>query len=380
MYGYLLSPLKRRILLELQDSFTKHPVYHKVVPFIQNRYAFDERPQFGIVLKGASATPVQLAADHHLGTVVSHVMLAYFGEPVFPLEWVREDMGAIRANNGTFPSPSGVYYLEVLSAPPDPQRPGQFIIDPLLTVTDEWLLRFNTGTETRVTLAHPPVPKTLRVWLNRNTLLKEGTDFTVNYTTGEVAILSNRFKGSYWTADYRYAVESIGPVDFYWNQSDTKTLPGVVMAFGKRAKVGDKVGIVIYPDRVDTAKAYGGRMDVSFDLEVIARDAVQVEEMADYTMMALWSDKRSSLSFEGIEIMECSISGESEDVYDEAGDDYFYTANLSLRIQTDWEVHTPLPMTISKITPEVTPLSHGKLFFGAHPVLVGRNNDFERLG
>jgi hypothetical protein len=36
MYYYLLSSLKRRLILELQDSFSRHPVYEKVVPFIQN--------------------------------------------------------------------------------------------------------------------------------------------------------------------------------------------------------------------------------------------------------------------------------------------------------------------------------------------------------
>jgi len=379
MYAYLLSPLKRRLLLELQESFTRHPVYHKIVPFIQNRFAFDERPQYGIVMKGGSVTPVQLAADHHLGTVVSHVMLAYFGQPVFPLEWVREDTGAIRANRNVMPTLPGVYYLEVLQAPTDPQRPGQFIIDPLLTVTDEFLLQFETGLETSVTLKHPPLSGTLRVWENRRTLLREGVDYTVDYPTGTLTLLTPYRARAYLTADYRYPVASIGPVDFYWNRADVSTLPGVVLAFGKRAKKGDKVGVVVYPDRVDTARAYGGRIDANFDLDVIARDSNQVEEIADYALMAFWYEKRSSLSFEGIEVMECSISGESEDVYDEAGDDYYYQASLSLRVQADWEVHVPLPLTISRVTPEPKPLAGAGLYFAAHPVIVGRNNDYERL-
>ena len=55
MYFYLISSLKRRLIEELKDSFARHPLYKKIVPFIQNKYAFDERPQYGIVVKGSSA-------------------------------------------------------------------------------------------------------------------------------------------------------------------------------------------------------------------------------------------------------------------------------------------------------------------------------------
>ena len=80
MYYYLISSLKRRLILELQDSFAQHPIYSKIVPWIQNKYTFDERPQFGIVVKGSSANKVALSGDNFMGTVESHVMLAYIGE------------------------------------------------------------------------------------------------------------------------------------------------------------------------------------------------------------------------------------------------------------------------------------------------------------
>jgi hypothetical protein len=89
MYYYLIGALKRRLILELQDSFSRHAIYQKITPFIQNKFAFSERPQFGIVVKGSSANKVQLSADNFIGTVQSHVMLAYVDQPAHPIEWHR---------------------------------------------------------------------------------------------------------------------------------------------------------------------------------------------------------------------------------------------------------------------------------------------------
>ncbi len=382
MYAYFLSPLKRRILQELKDSFARHPVYSKIVPYIENKYVFEERPPYGIVLKGTSINKTQLAADNYIGTVVSHVMLATFGQPVYPLEWIREDHSAVRANGGRFPTAPGVYYLRIEEAPTNPQQPGKFIIDPLLTVTDE-VASFRPTDDPRVFyLQHMPVDNTFRLWLNRSVFLREGLDFTRDQD--RVTLTDSPAKGQVFSSDYRYAVPRIGPVDFYWNTSDQTTLPGVVLAFGKRAATGNTVGVVVYPNRVDAAQAYGGRIDANFDLTILAQDPIQMEEIADHAMMVFLQERRSTLGFEGIEVVDVSLTGESEDVYDEAGDTYYYQVGLSLQVQADWEVHYPLPLTISRVSQEeprgIKPLAGNSLYFAAHPVIVGRNSDFERIG
>lgn len=397
MYYYLLQALKRRLVLELKDSFSQHPVYEKIVPYIENKYAFKERPQYGIVVKGSSANKVSLSADNFLGSVMSHVMLAYVGAPSYPLEWVREDLACVKANDGRMPTPPGVYYLEILEAPTTSQEMGSYVIDPLLTVNDEPVLRFLTGVESEAQLQQLPLKGTLRLWENRRFLLTEGTHYNVDYTTGSIELLSQSSPGATLTADYRYSVPSVGPISFKWNTGDFETLPGVVMAFGKRAQKGDKLAVVVYEDRVESAGAYGGRFDVSFDLDVIARDTVQMEEISDLIIMYLWAQKRSALSAEGIEITDVSIGGEAEEIYDETGDDYFFNASLSIQLQADWEVHVPLPLTISRVrdtTPEAdkaaSPLDPikvttlhgdvgGKLFYATLPVIKGLNNDFERI-
>ena len=397
MYFYLVQALKRRLVLELKDSFSQHPVYEKIVPYIQNKYAFDERPQMGIVVKGSSANKVQLSADNFLGSVESHVMLAYVGAPVYPIEWVREDLACLNANHGVVPTPPGIYYLEILSAPENAQSEGSFILDPLLTVNDEAVLRFVSGIESEAQLQRLPVKGTLRLWENRKFLLSEGTHYRVDYETGAIELLIRSAAGAVLTADYRYSVPSVGPVPYQWNRSDFATLPGVVLAFGKRGKVGDKVAIVVYEDRVQTANAYGGRFDATFELDALARDPTQMEELADLIIMYLWAQKRSVLSSEGIEITDISMGGEAEEIYDETSDDSFYNASLSIQMQADWEIHIPLPLTVSRVTPttaltdkSANPLDtqqattiindvQNKLFFATMPVIAGRNNNFERI-
>jgi hypothetical protein len=383
VYYYLLSSTKRRLILELQDSFSRHPIYSKLVDYIQTKYSFKERPHFGIVLKGSSVNKVALSSDNFLGRVHSHVMLAYLGEPVYPLEWVREDLAKIR-QTGYMPTAPGVYYMEILSAPTNPTEPGTFVIDPLLTVPDEAVIQFTSGIEQHATLQNVPSPGTLRLWLNRRILLQEGADYTVD--SSNIQFIRHYSENDQITAEYRYPVDSIGPVDFYWNQANFSTLPGVVLAFGKRAKVGDKVAIVVYQDRVDTALAYGGKFEFSFDLDVIATDPAQMEEITDLVIMYLWGEKKSRLEFEGLEITDISMGGESEEAYDEQADLYFYTAAISLAMRGDWEIHIPLPLTISRATTEQPDGSNGlrlevgRLFYATSPIVVGRNNDYERIG
>jgi hypothetical protein len=290
------------------------------------------------------------------------------------------------------PTAPGVYYLEVLKAPTDAGDQGAFIIDPLLTASDEPVLMFRTGVEAEAQLQQVPVRHTLRLYENRNFLLRENTDYSVDYQTGAIQLLTAFGAGSTLSADYRYAGPSIGPVPFYWNTPDSTTLPGVVLAFGKRAEDGQKVAVVVYQDRVDAAKAFGGKFEVSFDMDVIARDTVQMEEIADLTMMYLWAHKKERLEFEGIEIMDVSMGGEAEEVADETGEEFFYQASLSVQLRADWEAHVPLPLTISKVT-QTTPQGDtdprapsgiqavvSDLFFETHPILQGRNDSYERIG
>lgn len=378
MYYNLVQSLKRRLIHELVQCYSTHTLYKKITPFIQGRFDFDERPQFGIVVKSSGANKVVLSGDNYVGTIQSYVMLAYVGQASFPLEWVKEDLECVRAHKG-MPTPPGVYYLEILSAPSNASEVGYFVIDPLLTVIDEpvfVLASPGLGGEAR--LMSLPLQGTLRLYENRKYMLQEGTDYRIDYTTGEIEILYQYGGGAAITADYRYAQPSRGPFEFKWDTADIRTLPGVVLAFGKRAVAGDKVAIVVYKDRVDTAKAYGGKTEVSFDLDVIAADTTQMEEIADLVFMYLWTQRKARLEFEGIEILDISIGGEAEEVADETSETFFYQTTCPVQLRADWEIHVPLPLTISKVLPTgVTPIAN-TIFFGSYGV-QGRDDDYERV-
>lgn len=381
----MTNAIKRRVVLELKEFFSRHPIYEKVVPFIQNKFAFDERPQTGIVVKGSSANKIALSADNFIGNVYSHVMLAYVGPPTYPIEWVREDLNVVRENGG-MPIAPGLYYIEILSVPDSAQGTGTFAVDPLLTVTGEPVLRFQSGIEREGQLANVPTRGTLRLWVNGRVILTEGVDFTADYETGALTFLARFAPNDLIAADYRYPASSLGPIEYQWNTADFKTLPGVIMAFGKRAKVGDKVAIRVTEDREHVALAYGGKFELSLDLDVLSQDTTATEELADLAVMCFWAEKKAYLEFEGIEVVDVSIGGEAEETYDETADLNYYTASLSLQLRADWEIHAPLPLTITKVTPEQSPTNNGltyaapsNLFYTTFPVIAGRNNDFERI-
>ena len=46
------------------------------------------------------------------------------------------------------------------------------------------------------------------------------------------------------------------------------------------------------------------------------------------------------------------MGGESEESYDENGDDYYYNASINVQLQADWSIHVPLATTIRRALPQ----------------------------
>ncbi|MEL7340284.1 MAG: hypothetical protein AAGM67_07345, partial [Bacteroidota bacterium] len=69
-----------RTIHELRRFWAAHPRYPDLVNNIQGKYAFTERPQYGIVVKssGISNTPMDLS--NVTGTVISHLSLKRVGQ------------------------------------------------------------------------------------------------------------------------------------------------------------------------------------------------------------------------------------------------------------------------------------------------------------
>lgn len=352
----LSEAIKYRLILELKQYWSTHPKYKdSLVPNIQGKYSFEERPQQAIILKGSSASPIQFSADHFQGTVISYcTLMRFFGTNGTSIEWIREDARAIQRNGGIFPSPPGVYYVEIRTE--DVDFRGEvapylvFYIDALLEVVDE---RPTKTSPTTYTLSHGSYhPGSLRLFeMPGNLDLYEGVNYSADPLTGVITLVRPLPPRCTLSVDYRYEGPSSGPFNVEENGSNSTAIPGVVLAFGRRAYDGDIMAVVVSRLRQDSAQEFGGKWELSVDLDITARDVNAQGEIADATLMFCHTLLRDRLSYEGIEITAASSGGESEEAYDETGDDYSFTSSISLTISTDWAIHVPLSRSVSRIIP-----------------------------
>ena len=348
IYYRLTEALKRRFIMELRNYWKSHPHYLDLVENIQGKYSFKERPQYGIIVKTGSANRVDLSADNYVGIVKSYVYLTkvknYAG---VALEWVREDSVAIQNNGGRFPSPPGVYYIEL-------SEEDQFYVDQLLDVCREMVVMPDTSTGI---LEHPPLAGTLRLFeMPAGFLLVEGVNYTLSLDalgkpTGEILLTQPLTGGRGLTADYRSPGASTGPHLLIPGRANNTVIPGVVLAFGRRNGKGDRLAVVVDNYRQPAALEYGGKWELTLDFDVTSRDLYAQQEIADQTVIYLWGVLRSYLSTEGIEMTDLSMGGEAEEPYDENGDDYYYTSSFSVTVQTDWSVHVPLSLYLRQAAP-----------------------------
>lgn len=328
-----------------------HPRYRADSENVQNKFGFEERPQRGVIVQNASADRVRLSADNYMGRLSSFVMQAPVKNfPGTSVEWVKENMKLLEEfspRRDVFPSPPGVYILEILSVPDEGRGiPGQFVVDPILSVPDEPLIVFSTDADGEAQLTHGDVyPGSLRLWLEGRRPLLNGVDYSVDYNLGLVTFLRPTPVGLTVFADYRYKIERQGPFPFEREATDLTAIPGAIIAFGDRAQKCDQLAIVVSETRTESCEVYGGKFEVNFDMVVFSRDAEDREKMSDFIVVSIL-ERQNSLGFEGLELLDVSPGGESEEIYLPEIDDYFYDGSLALGMRVDWEVYVPLPIEI----------------------------------
>jgi len=351
MYYFLTQQIQRVFIEELRNYWSYHPKYRDLVGHIQGKYSFRERPQFGIILKNSAGNQAQLAADNFQGHVHSYVYLANVeGKPGLSIEWVKENSVLIQNNGGLFPSAPGIYYIDFCDANGNPTDKA-FFVDPLLEVLDETVLQIN---DTQYQVQHPGfLAGTLRLYrMPGNIQLYEDVNYTVNVETGEIDLIDSPLSDDdFLSADYKVPGESTGPWKVQENRALTEPLPGAVLAFGRRITPGDRLAVVVQEKRQISALEFGGRWDLTLDIDVVARDPLAQREILDQTALYLWATARPRLSSAGIEILSVSMGGETEEIYDENADDWFYNASFSLQLQTDWSIHVPLGICIRSVEP-----------------------------
>lgn len=351
MENWLVNATKKRIIWEVQKILYDHPRYRGDSKNVYNKYSFDSREQRGVIVNSASADRVRLAADNYMGCLSSFVMMAPVGNcPMTSIEWVKENPQLLERYSPTrsvFPSPPGVYVVTVTKLPDDGlNKPGEFVIDPVLTVRNERLITFTSSAHSEAQLMRTGIyPGSARLWLDGRRPLVQGIDFRVDHESGLVTFLRETPTGSAVYADYRYSMPSQGPFAMHRESTNESAIPGAVLAFGDRIQLGDRIAIVVTEDRSEVAEVYGGKFEVNFELLVFSRDSEDREKLSDYLVIKLL-ERQNQLGYEGLELIDVAPGAESEEVYNAETDEHFYEVPVSLSMRVDWTIHKPLPVEV----------------------------------
>jgi hypothetical protein len=449
MFQSLLYAVKRRILDEVTDAFNHHPAFSEKVK-VYNKFPYDERVQYGVVMRNASASQVRLSADNYMSDLYSLVQVGrQTNYPGLAIEWVRENAGHVtdvvmddvtdqlgehqRVFKTTRPIAAGPDQTSYATDPGQvtvtvagkPYRaeyvdgktgvvslyncpgagvpvtityfarnaaqPGVYVIDfiedneflvaPVYVIEKEVLIESTLGTETTAQLKNVGSfvdPNSDHLWLGYPQLSQKirmirGTDYSIDYTNGLITFLIPLQKHYQITADYRYQPLNYvnGPHTFSNYQEFHEIIPGVIISIGRRAQKGDRQVIVVTNTRERQAKIYGGHWEMSLELAVIAKDPMQMEEMADHVVSWLWSIRKNALEFEGITFNSVEPSGESEEVHIETTGDMYYETSVSVNVMSEWQ----------NFIPYLTTLTIGSIVLepDIRPVLKGPIIGFERL-
>jgi len=346
---WLTNATKRRLIQDLRQILYEHPRYRSDSQNVVNKFSFKERPQRGVVISGTSADRVSLSSSDYVGRATSFVMLTNYQDwPGTTIEWARENFPLLEQyspRRDIFPSPPGAYLIEIQSLPDRGRSvPGKFTVQPYLTVNGEPLLIMSdpAGAEAQITNL-PLYPGALRLWLYGRRPLLQDIDYNVDWESGHIVFMKSLPPDATVDADYRYSVPQLGPFDFDLEKTNVNAIPGVVIAFGDRAQSCDKMVIVVTDSRVEVAEVFGGRFEVHFDLTVFSRDAEDREKLSDYVISGVLS-KKLAWGYEGLELLDVSPGGESEEIYNAEIDDYYYDSAISMTIRVDWESHVALPI------------------------------------
>lgn len=337
MFHHLTLAVRDRMIKELQEYWQDHPRYTTLAKNIQGKYAFDERPQFGMIVKTGGASNVVLSPDNFIATVKGSVVLAsVVGKKSVSIEWVRES---------TFKTPKkGIYHLKFAKALSE--DPYKFVItQDVYQQQREDLLVFTNPTT--IELLEEPVENSFKLIENPSGRLLEPTEYTRNGTT--VSLVEEVPRGLSLRAQYTYKEPDAPDPYVVWpDQVYRDLIPGCLVAIGRWIEDGDEQIIVVEESNQATYHEYGGRWDISVDIDLVTRDVHSQADIADRTVVWLWSTLRPKLSSLGLDISDVSLGGEGEEVYDDNADDYFYTASMSLSIQADWFVHFPLVLPLMR--------------------------------
>lgn len=355
MQLWLTNVSKKRLIDNIRRVLQKHPIYREDSQNVKNKYAFTERPRRGVIIDNTSGDLINLSADNYIGTISSFVMLTRDKKcPGIFIEWVTENLHFLEKfdkKRRIFPTEPGVYVFTITEVPDEARNiPGKYEIEPIITIPNEPLITFGSSTDLEAQLENENIyPNSVRLWLDNRVPLIPNVDFEVNFETGAVKFLKTPPVGGTIFADYRVHKPKVGPVCFYPETTDTDSIPGAIIAIGDKIEKGDSAAIVVSETRADTAKVYGGKFEMSFDITTFSRDAEDREKLTDYIVSEIINQK-SEQEFDGFELLDISPGGESEEIFNPDTDEYYYDGTINASFRVNWEAYESLPIQVWRVT------------------------------
>jgi hypothetical protein len=337
MYHNLTLQVRSLIIEELKAHWADHPRYPEMSHNIQGKYSFEQRPLFGMVVKTSGMSNVPLNAQNYIGEVQGYCLVAQTGgsNKTSSIEWVREHPLPSRQGE------EGIYILDITETNPTART---FIVNMVqYKKRKETSLVFTSPTT--IELLGTPVENTIKIieYPSRMSF----TDYTIS---GETITLNEPLpKGITLEINYVEYITDFEPYEVRPDYTYSELIPGVLIHFGRNLNDGDQQAVIVYEERKPVYKEYGGRFDVSVDIDIIARDVHSQADISDHMMVWIWGVLRDKLTSWGLHMNEVSYGGESEEAYDENGDDYFYNSSVSFTLQTDWFIHVPIIETFKTI-------------------------------
>jgi len=117
--------------------------------------------------------------------------------------------------------------------------------------------------------------------------------------------------------------------------------PGLWLAFGDMAVVGDQAAVIVSPSLTETYQVYGSKENLTFTLEIKSNDLQTSSDLAEMVKQHLLITSRKNVEADGLTIFEATRDyvGESRDPSGTASN---YINNVTVTASADWKVYKPL--------------------------------------
>jgi len=118
-------------------------------------------------------------------------------------------------------------------------------------------------------------------------------------------------------------------------------LPGLWLAFGDMAVVGDQAAVIISPTVTETYEVYGSKENLTFTLEIKSNDLQTSSDLAEMIKQHFLITSRANVEADGLTVFEATrdFIGESRDPSGTASN---YIVNVTVTASADWKLYKPL--------------------------------------